>query len=380
MKLAFICFYEAYPPISGAASVSYNIAKYSTGEKILIQMSQEDGQQQISDNLTLISIKGPSESGWKKIIRINKVISKIVKNIAEIVPDVVVLEGASWVMYHWMLFRQIKKRMPKIKIVYHSHNVEYLLRKGKHGCLVCILTKWAESNIIHHADMAFAVSAVDSTQFESLYSIQPKILPNGVDIEKFDKVTEDEIRATKQKYGLDDNTVLFMGLYLYKPNRDGVDFLVKTVMPKVLERCQNAKLAVIGGDIPYHEEWLITPGVIDHYELPAFVKSCGIGVAPIFSGSGTRLKILEYMAAGKPVVSTGKGAEGLNISDGHDILIADDADGFSSEIIKLLCDRGVAFLIGENGREFVASRYSWGNIAENFHYCLECLNDERSIS
>lgn len=187
---------------------------------------------------------------------------------------------------------------------------------------------WAEGRILREADISFAVSDIDSRQFEKLYGIRPKLLPNGVDIDRFEQVTNEDVQRAKLKYGLDDRTLLFMGLYHYKPNKEGIDFLVKSVMPEMLQQYPEIKLAIIGSEVPYNKPWLIKPGIIQYEELPSFVKACSIGVAPIFSGSGTRLKILEYMAAGIPVVSTTKGAEGITVEDGQNILIADDADGF----------------------------------------------------
>jgi polysaccharide biosynthesis protein PslH len=96
--------------------------------------------------------------------------------------------------------------------------------------------------------------------------------------------------------------------------------------------------------------------------LPDFVKACAIGVAPIFSGSGTRLKILEYMAAGRPVVSTTKGSEGIAVKDQDNILIADDDKSFAEKIIYLLKNREVAEEIGNEGMQMVTQNYSWQKI------------------
>jgi polysaccharide biosynthesis protein PslH len=373
MKLAFVSFYEAYPPVSGAASVTFNAAKHCPGRKLLIQMGREKPKTSISADFMVTTLTEPA-GRWHKLLGINTVIRKIILNLIGFSPDVIVLEGASWVVYHWLLVRQIKKKQLNVKIIYHAHNVEYVLRKQKHVWPIVMLTKWAEAKLLGAVNLAFAVSDVDISQFQQLYKVRPLLLPNGVDIARFDAVTQADTDAVSSKYGVDGKTILFMGFYYYRPNRDGIDFLVNAVMPKVLERCQNAKLAVIGGDIPYHEEWLITPGIIDHHELPAFVKSCGIGVAPIFSGSGTRLKILECMAAGKPVVSTSKGAEGLNVSHGNNIMLAETSEEFASVVIKLLYDGQLAELIGGCGREFVVERYAWKTLMASFHNVLNKID------
>lgn len=363
MKTAVICFYEAYPPISGAASVTYYTAKNLSGAKILIQLSHRDKREIINGDCAVINIEATGENRWKKLFGIGRVIKKISDQIIEFDPSIIILEGASWVVYLWLLICAIKKRNIKTKIVYHAHNVEYLLRKEKHNRFIVSVTRWAENKILRSVDVSFAVSDVDRRQFEKLYSATSRVLPNGVDIEKFDGVTEDEIKSARKKYNIDENTILFMGLYFYTPNREAVDFLLSSVMPCVIEQCPNARLAIIGGEIPYKAPWLINPGVIDHHELPVFVKACGIGVAPIFSGSGTRLKILEYMAAGLPVLSTSKGAEGLNVKNGFDIVLADNSSDFSSALIKLLKSDELR-LIGLTGRQLVEAHYSWQVIME----------------
>jgi glycosyltransferase involved in cell wall biosynthesis len=366
MKIVFICFYEAYPPTSGAASVTYNVVKYSQGERILIQLGREARRERTDDGVTVITLHGASENKFQKIKGLLGRIKRIAGIIESMSPDVIVLEGASWVMYHWLLLRQIRRLKYAPKVIYHSHNVEYYLRKEKHGKIVTGLTFWAEKRILRDVDITFAVSEVDSKQCENLYDIRPEILPNGVDVVKFEQVTETDIENIKNKYGIDNKTILFMGSYLYKPNREGIDFLVESVMPIVVQQYPEVRLAIIGGDVPYSKSWLINPGIIQQAELPAFVKACGIGVAPIFSGSGTRLKILEYMAARKPVVSTSKGAEGLNVINDRDIMIAEGAEDFPSGIVRLLSDTRYAMLIGDNGNKLVSFQYSWEVIMEGF--------------
>ena len=105
-------------------------------------------------------------------------------------------------------------------------------------------------------------------------------------------------------------------------------------------------------------------------------------VAPIFSGSGTRLKILEYMAAAKPVISTIKGAEGISVNNGEDILIADDTSGFVKKILYMLRNSEQADRIGYKGMKLVKSNYSWQEIMQDFSkalYAVCAKNKKTSI-
>jgi glycosyltransferase involved in cell wall biosynthesis len=174
-----------------------------------------------------------------------------------------------------------------------------------------------------------------------------------VDVARFD-VNEPEVAAARQRFNVSADCLLFMGLYAYPPNRRAVDFLDREVMP----RLTGQRLAVLGGAVPFERPWLVNPGVVPFGDLPAVVKGCGIGVAPIFEGSGTRLKILEYMAAGLPVVSTAKGAEGLAVADGENILIAEDGPGFVRAIEQLRADPNFAEGVARAGRSLV-EQYDW---------------------
>ncbi len=89
-----------------------------------------------------------------------------------------------------------------------------------------------------------------------------------------------------------------------------------------------------------------------------------LAVVPLRAGGGSRLKILEAMALGRPVVSTRVGAEGIDVTDGHDILLADDADAFAAAISRLLEERDLWRSIVSNARRFVEERHDWDLIAE----------------
>lgn len=365
-----MCFYEAYPPTSGAASVSYNMAKFARGDSFLFQLGRRDEEELTKDHVHVISFEVDSSSQIKKLCGVWQVLPRLVDAIHSLSPEVIVLEGASWAVYHWLLIRKLRDNFPNTRIMYHSHNVEYSLRRERHTRLVAEVTRWAERKVLQWSDVSFAVSEVDRRQFESLHGISPEVLPNGVDLDIFEEVKATEIFDRRVRYGLNDKSILFMGAYSYRPNREAIDFLVKSVMPKVLQSCPDAQIAIVGDEVPFKENWIVNPGCISYGDLPAFTCACRVGVAPIFSGSGTRLKILEYMAAGIPVVATSKGAEGLKVRGGHEILFAEGTEQFAFEIIRLLNDSQLCLSIGERGRKVIDAFYSWEIIMKDFNNAL----------
>lgn len=356
MKAVYVSFYEAYPPVSGAASVTWNCARRSPGEVTLIQLSSTAGES-VVDGVRIVRLVG-SGRGVGKLIAIRRLVGQIVERCRLIDPKVIVLEGASWAVYHWMLLRAIRRGGLRARVWYHSHNVEQLLRRDRNGRAIAAVTGWAEGRLLRGADRSFAVSPVDQTQFRELYGAPTDLWPNGVDVERFDAVSDDQVQQARTAHGIGDEAVLFMGLYAYPPNTRAVDFLNNEVMPRVRERRPGAQLVVLGGQVPYERPWMINPGVVPFEQLPAVVKACAVGAAPVFEGSGTRLKILEYGAAGLAVVSTRKGAEGLDVIDGESILLHEDAAGFAEGIVSAL-QAARRDGLGSALREVVATGYGY---------------------
>jgi glycosyltransferase involved in cell wall biosynthesis len=97
------------------------------------------------------------------------------------------------------------------------------------------------------------------------------------------------------------------------------------------------------------------------------MEKCALSVVPLRLGSGTRLKIVEAMSMGIPVVSTSKGAEGLEIDNGKDIVIADDAAEFSEKLAALLLNQKLLKEIARRGRALVQEKYSWRVLSDRLH-------------
>jgi glycosyltransferase involved in cell wall biosynthesis len=364
-RTAIVTFYEAYPAASGAASVSYNLAKFWPGNALLVQLGDSDLRLVTNDGVRVVTFAGATELRRERIRRLPHLIHRIAEEIARVRSPIVVLEGASWAIYHWLLLRRIRRSLPQVRIVYHSHNVEYLLRLQRHSRAIAMITRWAEGYLVKCADLATAVSQIDQDHFARLYGARPVLLPNGVDAERFGRFDSRNITRLKTAYRLDEHTLLFAGFYAYQPNREAIDFLVGSLMPKLRVRYPSATLALTGGGAPYHEPWLKNVGSIPYTDFASFVAACGIAVAPIFSGSGTRLKILEALAAGLPVVATEKAAEGLSLTHGTDILFAHNTDEFVNCLGELFDKPGCAAALRERSAISVR-RFSWRAIVQDF--------------
>jgi len=366
MKTVIISLYKSYPPEYGGAVVTYDLARHLPGKKTLIQLASKAGEIMLENNLELVSVGTNQDTRLKKAISLFLSFKKIMTHVKKRNPQLIILEGASWSLYYWILFKKLKRIKGKAQIIYHAHNIEYLLRKEKNSWIVSALTKWAEGNLVRNADQVTSVSQEDADSMQDLYGRPSIPLPNGVDIHRFESISDSRVTDLRQKYGLHGKIILFMGLVVYRPNEEALKFLMDDVFPAVLKKDPKVRLVVIGGDLNKKREWIINPGIIPFEEIPGFIRACDVCVAPVFSGSGTRLKILEYMAAERPVIATTKGAEGILVTDSRDIVLADSAGSFAEKLLWLLGNPEEAKNIALNGKSLVRKSYGWEQIVKRF--------------
>ncbi len=171
--------------------------------------------------------------------------------------------------------------------------------------------------------------------------------------------------------------LVYSGAPTYAPNLDAVTFFAEEILPRVRARVPDACLAVTGategaalGDLAS------TPGIVFTgwlADIRTYVATSRVCVVPLRHGGGTRLKILEAMALGTPVVATRKGAEGLDLTHGEDLLLADTAEEFADATVRLLCDDDLHARIAGHARETVAARYEWDRIGAEMRAMVACL-------
>lgn len=277
-------------------------------------------------------------------------------------------------IWAYLPVRNLKSRPP---LVLDAHDVLGNAIAERYGERH-IFTRWVRSwerRVVRAVDHVFACSEFDRQQFIERYGVaedQVTTVPNGVDLE----VWQSEASAGKGidsslETALGDAHVLFfMGKLDYQPNREALKFLAERLMPELERRhCGQFRLLVCGGPapaVPLHPSMLFAGKVPD---IVPYVRRADICLAPIFTGSGTRLKILEYMAAGKPVVATPKGAEGIAGVSGEHFVLA-EADDFVGAIERLVANTSAARRLAEAGRQRVAERYEWRTVRAGWHRVL----------
>jgi glycosyltransferase involved in cell wall biosynthesis len=190
------------------------------------------------------------------------------------------------------------------------------------------------------------------------------VVPNGVDLDRY-----------KGNFGAPEpSTLVFPGALTYSANFDAMEFFLHKIFPLVKTARPGIILRITGktDDVPVDrlplDEGVILTGYLD--DVRPTVARSQVCVTPLLSGGGTRIKILEAMALGTPVVSTRKGAEGLDVTSGEDILIADRPNEFADAILRLLGDETLRARLVANGRKLVQERYGWDRIGEKLNSFL----------
>lgn len=293
--------------------------------------------------------------------------------------DVVQVEGIELAQYG-ILFRA-----PRVstgyKVIFDDHNCEYLLQKR--NCLtdlriprrwIAALYSFVQWQKLRRYEAAIcrrssAVAAVSPADAEALHSLVPeinfKVIPNGIDLEKFTPSPNRTNETTPPK-------LIFVGKMDYRPNIDAVLWFARDVFPLIRQQQPDVGFQIVGlNPHPRLDELRTVPGIeitggVD--DVRPLIQHAAVYVIPLRVGGGTRFKALEAMACGKPIVSTSLGVEGIGVKDGEQLLLADSPQDFAAATLSLLTDlqgQRTAALC-RNARTFVELHYGWEQIVPKF--------------
>lgn len=233
----------------------------------------------------------------------------------------------------------------------------------------------AEARECARYDHVVAVSTQDAGVLKAQYGLRAvSDIPTGVDVEFFSPSKDVESEP---------HEVVFTGSMDWLPNQDAVEFFMSDVFPRLVRALPTVHFTVVGRNPPSAlverakvDPRLSVTGFVD--DVRPYVDRASVFVVPIRIGGGTRLKIYEAMAMGKPVVSTEVGAEGLPLRAGKDIVIADDPEAFAGEVERLLSDREGAEAFGVRAAAIVRETFAWKAVSERFsEICEQTVVDFR---
>lgn len=211
------------------------------------------------------------------------------------------------------------------------------------------------------ADHVLTVSESDRAHFCNFTDCaRVTAIPTGVDVNYFQPLSAAE----------KPNNLVFTGSMNWLPNEDGISFFAQRVLPKVRETIPDAVLWVVGRNpsssllrLAKGDPNIRVTGAVE--DIRPYVGLGSVYVVPLRVGSGTRLKIFEAMAMGKAIVSTTVGAEGLPVTHGRDIILADEPEDFAKQIVRLLQNQPLRDQLGSCARNLVEKHYSWGRVASD---------------
>ena len=258
------------------------------------------------------------------------------------------------------------------KIILRSHNLEYIIwqrlsresinpAKKIYLKLLSRQLKNYELEILRKIDGIATISMQDKNKYLELKCpVKIETIPFGIETKNYDKKTKNRI---------DDKLKFFhLGAMDWKPNLEAVGWLLDEIWPKIQKKIPNAELHLAGKNMP---DWLFKKksiNVFNHKEVKdssKFISDHDVMLVPVLSAGGIRVKIIEGMAHGKAIISTKIGAEGIEYTNGENILIADNPKGFYNEALKIISGKTDYKKIGGNAREHILKTYDQSKISKD---------------
>ncbi|QZP23180.1 glycosyltransferase family 4 protein [Pseudomonas sp. DR208] len=215
--------------------------------------------------------------------------------------------------------------------------------------------RW-ERRVMRQAAQVVAVTDSDAQVLEKIAGKPVSVVVNGVDCDHFAAARPDP--STQR--------VLFLGNYEYAPNVDAIEWALDEILPLVWERCPDVRMSVCGFGMPdsWRARWpdprIEWQGFVP--DLLSLQSSCSVFLAPLRHGGGSKLKVLEALAAGLPLASTEQGVSGLDLVEGLDYLGGQTAASLADAVVRLLQFPDAATTMGEAGRAYVRRAHDW-NVA-----------------
>ena len=249
-------------------------------------------------------------------------------------------------------------------VVVNEHNVESALLKQRLQSVNNVILKLIlsrefrlldlfERNVVSHCDAVIACSDTDTQLLQSMGARNAHTIANGVDT----KLLKPSKKDVKQ------NKIVFLGGMGWYPNRLGVSWFINDVLPLIVRENSNIKFDIIGNPNPQvpvpceMESYVNFLGFVD--DFTSNIHKSTVFIVPLHHGSGTRLKVVEGLSMGKCIISTHKGAEGIDVMADRDIIFADTEKEFSLAVLDCLNDNKKRRQIEEAARNIAVSVYDW---------------------
>jgi glycosyltransferase involved in cell wall biosynthesis len=289
--------------------------------------------------------------------------------------DLLIVDTLFMSNYVWNFLPKLD--IPKVLI---EHNIEYLIQAQQYKKATGTINrlrkflyyssfKGFEQSAYSWFDRIVTVSDVDCRELLNFAPfVQPEkviVIPNGVDTQKL---------TPKDAYP-QANTIIFNGSLTYEANFDAVKYFLEEIFPTIYQNKPEIRFLITGSIEGVDLKSLKTnrnvtfTGYLD--DVHTVVKNSYVCVVPLKWGGGTRLKVLEAISLGTPVVSTTKGIEGLGLIPDRDVLVADEPAQFAKMVLQILDDPDLRKKLSNSGRAVIEHNFDWESIGAKFNDILQ---------
>jgi polysaccharide biosynthesis protein PslH len=403
MKSLLLMPYSPYPLVFGGAIRAYHVIKMfaAISDVTLVGYRSWHDDGSAEQHLRTICkhvhmVDGPpTENGPKWVLQVRGTLgpqtfqyhAMYSDELQQLIDEALLRDQYDYIVFEQSQMAYFRARQPGALHIVDLQNIEYELLERrvevqknpvKRAALALEAVKYKrdELQIYRDADLIFTPSERERDILREQPGVRRvELLPNCIDTAFF-------AQREQEPAG---NEIAFVGTTHVDANRDGVNYFVGEVFPLIEQRVPDIKLWIVGGTPPpeiraYDERPNITvTGFVD--DVRDYMAKAKVMVVPLLAGGGTRLKILEGLSYGVPTVSTSIGAEGIDVTHEQDILLADDAQRFADEVVRLLGDAELRRKLAQNGRRLVDQQYSWQAVGRSLRgYLSEAARPSSEVA
>ncbi len=286
---------------------------------------------------------------------------------------------------HMAVYGIFLKKKYGLPVILREHNIDSIIMERFASNQKNRLLRWYaglqhkkllryEPEICEKFDRCVMITHEDERRLRAMSGqVQTTVIPAGVDIP-----------ATTTQATEEPGNILFLASLDWRPNVDGFFWFCEQVLPLVLREEPQIRVSIVGKGPSPRLQRLIHPNIrfIGFVEdVVPYLQAAQACIVPLFAGGGMRIKILEMFAHRKCVVSTAVGCEGIEVENGRELLIADEAPGFARSLIRILRDQALRASLGNNARKLAEVKYAWPQIGAAFeNVYLQCLDERKKAS
>ena len=325
---ANVCFFDAYPSQSGSGVVCWDFFQsIPIRRKKFFQLNQKTVKNKFISNIKIYR-----NNPFFKILSIPSLIKSISSFLDGNKKKILIIEGPSWAFYSFILISFFKFFKKNLKIIYRSHSIEYEIRKNNSNIFIRFLTFFFENMIFKLSDVSTSVSKIEQKKIKQYYKKKTILFPNCINYELLKKLKIKKIKKLPYKF------IFYCGSYKYAPNKKAIDTIINKILPEL--KSKNIHFVFTGdSSIKFDDKYVINLQKVEKSELKYLYKKCLALILPITEGYGTRIKVLEALAFGVPIVSTPKGVEGINTNNVNFIKITKNIKKFPHYILSIKKDK-----------------------------------------